>query len=247
MRGLPSGRILISLVLAALPAAADSLSDLRLVLQRFPGKAPFTVEASLRATGKSQEVAPRVGSASFDVHSGPDGLTIRLPPAMLATSESEAESKKRDPDSPTPVRTAMLALTVLDVIEALDAAAALTNDIDGAALIDRTASAYGGKPATLLRIKVKPTLAGTRSRIVKEPVIELRLWVDSNGIPVAAERDSNFSASIVVASAVNVRNESWEFAVAGDRLYASRSDRNDRASAAGKSVASSRSLTYTPK
>jgi hypothetical protein len=113
-------------------------------------------------------------------------------------------------------------------------------------LISQTASMHGGRPATLLRIKVKPTLAGT-SRFVKEPKIELRVWVDANGIPVAGERDSNYSASFIVVSASNMRKERWSFAVAGDRLYAARSEEENRASAVGKSIVSSRSVTYAPK
>ena len=122
----------------------------------------------------------------------------------------------------------------------------LVNDLDQATLISLTPSIHAGKPATLMRIKVKPTLAGT-SRFVREPKIELRVWVDADGIPVAAERDSNYSASFVVVSASNVRKEHWEFAISGDRMYAARSDEENRASAVGKSIISSRSVTYTPK
>src|SRR5207247_273400 len=118
---------------------------------------------------------------------------------------------------------------------------------DQATLVSQVPSTHGGKAATLMRIKVKPTLAGTNSRFVKEPKIELRVWIDSNGIPVAGERDSNFSASFVVVTAANIRKERWEFAVSGDRLYASRSDEENRASVVGKSILSSRSLIYAPK
>jgi hypothetical protein len=52
---------------------------------------------------------------------------------------------------------------------------------------------------------------------------------------------------VVVATAANIRTERWEFAVAKDRLYASRSDEEDRASAAGKTIVSSRSLKYMPR
>ena len=140
----------------------------------------------------------------------------------------------------------MVALSIFDVIDGLDSAAMLLNDLDQASLVSQTSSTHAGKPATLMRIKVKPTLAGT-SRFVKEPKIELRVWIDSNGIPVAAERDSNYSASFVVVSASNVRKERWEFAAFGDRLYAARSDEENRASAVGKSIISSRSVTYVPK
>ena len=240
-------RILL-LLCVALPAAGDPLSDLRSVLRRYPANAPFAVSASLQVKGDSKDVAgARAGSTRFDVEIGPGGLMIRVPSAALGAAESEAENKKRNPENLTPTRTAMAALTIFDVVDALDAAAMLLNDLDGATLIEQTPSTHAGKPATLLRIKVKSTLAGTSSRFVNVPNIELRVWIDSGGIPVAAERDSNYSASFLFIKAGNERKERWELTAAGNRLYASRSDEDNRASAVGKSMVSSRSIVYVPK
>src|SRR5438105_3088245 len=239
--------LLTCLFLVAAPLAADSLSDLRTQLQRYPAKAPFIVTATVQVNGDSQGVAgARSGSTNFEVEEGPAGLMIRVPPAALGAAESEAEEKKRDPENRTPTRTAMVALTIFDIIDGLDSAAMLLNDLDQATLVSQAPSTHAGKSATLLRIKVKATLAGT-SRFVKEPKIELRVWTDMDGFPVAAERDSNYSASFVIVSAVNIRKERWEFAVSGDRLYAAHSDEENRASAVGKSIVSSRSVTYVPK
>src|SRR6185436_8088874 len=150
---------------AALPAAGDPLSDLRAVLRRYPANAPFAASASLHVKGDSQDVAgARAGSASFEVELGPAGLVIRVRPAALGAAESEAENKKRNPENLTPTRTAMAALTIFDVIDASDVATMLLNDLEGATLIAQTPSTHAGKPATLLRIKVKSTLAGTSSR-----------------------------------------------------------------------------------
>ena len=234
-------------LLVAQPLAADVLSDLRAVLQRYPAKAPFIASASVQVSGDSQGVAgARTGATSFEVELGAAGLAIRVPSAALGAAVAEAGEKKRDPQNSTPTRTAMVALTIFDIIDGLDSAAMLLNDLDQATLVGETPSTHDGKPATLLRIKVKPTLAGT-SRFVKEPKIELRVWLDANGFPIAAERDSNYSASFVIVSASNVRKEHWDFAVAGDRLYAAHSDEENRASAVGKSIISSRSVNYAPR
>lgn len=64
---------------------------------------------------------------------------------------------------------------------------------------------------------------------------------------MAAERDSNYSASFLFVKAGNERKERWELTAAGDRLYASRNDEDNRASAVGKSIVSSRSVVYVPK
>src|SRR6266850_2208263 len=171
--------LLLSALLLGFPAAGDPLLDLRASLQRFPANAPFAVSASLRVRGDSQGVAgARAGSTTFEAESGPRGFTIRVPPSALGAAETEAENKKRNPENLTPTRTALVALTLFDVIDALDAGAMLLNDLSGATLIEQTPSSHAGKGATLLRIKVKPTLAGTSSRFVSEPKIELRVWVD---------------------------------------------------------------------
>jgi hypothetical protein len=240
--------LLASAVVVALPAAGEPLSDLRAVLQRFQARGSFAVSAALQVNGDSQGVAgARAGSAKFEAETGPAGLMIRVSPAALDAAESEAERKKRNPNNLTPTRTAMAALTLFDVIDALDAAAMLLNDLDGATLIEQTPSSQNGRSATLLRIKVKSTLAGTSSRFVSEPTIELRVWIDSNGLPVAAERDSSYSASILFIKAGNVRKERWELVTAGDRLYVSHNDQEDRASVVGKSLVTSRSVTYVAK
>jgi hypothetical protein len=231
-------------VLLAPAASAEPLSDLRATLQRYPARSPFGVSALLRVTGESADAGGRSGSAKFEVEFGPAGMILRTPPATLAAAAGEAQRKKTNADSPTPTRNAMVAATIFEIIDALDVGTMLLNDLDGATLIGSTQTSLAGKPATLLRIKVKPDLAGTRSKLVNEPAIELRLWLNRDGIPVAAERDSTYSASVVFVTAANVRKERWEIAVAGDRLYATRADQSNRASAVGKTVASSRSVTY---
>lgn len=238
--------LLLTVSLAASSAAGDPLADLREVLRRYPARSSFA--ATVQVVGDTQGVSgARNGSTTFEVEDGPGGLTIHVSSNSLAAAESEAEKKKHDPDSLTPTRSAMVALTVFDVIDALDSAAMLLDNLSGAVLLEQKPSVRDGKPVTLLRMKVKPTLATARGRFVNEPTVELCLWIDANGVPVAAQRDSNYSASILFFKAGNVRKEKWTFAVHGDRLYASRNDQDDQASALGKSIITSRSATYAPR
>jgi len=238
--------LLLCTFVVAAAAAGDPLTDLRATLHRYPATQRFSASASVEVKGDAKDDGgARAGSTSFEVESGPTGFVIRVLPDTLSAAGKEAESKKRDPDNTTPTRTAMVALSIFDVIDAVDTGAMLLNELNGATLVERTPCTLAGKPATLLRIKVKPTLASTHSRFVKEPAIELRVWVGANGIPIVAERDSNYSASLVVIRAANVRKERWLLAVAADRLFASRTEEENRASVAGKSVVSIRSVMYT--
>jgi len=238
----------IAALVIALPAAGDPLSDLRSVLRRYPANAPFAAAASLRVNGESEDVAEtRTGATNFDVEFSSAGMNLHVPPSALGAAESEAENKKRNAETPTPTRTAMVALTVFDIIDATDLASMLLNDLNGAVLIEQTPATSAGKAVTLLRLNVKPTLAGTRSRFVNAPKIELRVWVTPEGLPIAAERDSEYSASVLFVKAANIRKERWEIAVSGDRLYASRVDQSNLASAVGKHVGTSLRVAYVPK
>jgi len=227
---------LAAVLVTTFSASADPVSDLRGVLQRYPAKSRFAASALVHVSGQSADAGGRSGTARFEVESGPGGMVLRTPPATVAAAAGEAQRKKRDAESATPTRNAMVAVTIFDVVDALDVGTMLLNDLDGATIIDSTPS--------LLRIRVKPGLAGTRRKLVNEPVVELRVSLNRDGIPIAAERDSTYSASVLFVTAANVRKERWEIAVAGDRLYATRADQSNRALAAGKTLASSRSVTY---
>jgi len=243
--------ILSAVLVASLPltVSGDALSDLRQKLERFPATAPFAASAKVQvnaAATDAQSDAGRTGEGGFDIDSGPSGFTIRVSPKTLQAAEQEAALKKTNPDAPTPTRTAMVALTIFDVMDSLDAASMLLDDLSAATVLDEKSANRNGKPATMLRVKVKPSLA-TRSRLVAEPKIELKVWIGSDGVPIAAERVSNFVAGVLFVKGENTRSERWELAVHGDRLYATRNDEENEASAAGKHIKSSRSVWYTPK
>ena len=227
----------------ALSTSAQTLSDLRNTLERFPAKAPFAARATVSTNTAADDAAHRAGTSSFEIESGPSGFSVRIPPSVRDAARREAAQKKRDPDVATPTRTAMVALTIFDIMDALDAASLLLDDLGEATVLEEKSAPWKGKPAKLLRVKVKPSLAA-KSRYVEEPVIELSIWIGGDGIPLAARRVSTFEAGALFVKAGNIRTEQWVFAVAGDRLYATRNEQEDKASAAGKKMTRSRTVTY---
>ena len=237
---------LVCAALVAVAAGADSLADLRQALGRYPAKAAFAASAVVQLNASTQNDASRGGTAAFDIEWSAKGFSVLVSPATLDAAQREAAAKKRDPNAATPTRTAMVALNVFDILGAMDAAAMLLDDLSGATPIGESSVTLDGKPAKLLRVKVKPSFA-TQSRFVAAPEIELKIWIGGDGVPVAAERVSIFSAGIGPAKGSNVRTERWTLATYGDRLYASRNDEDDRASAVGRQMSSSRAVLYTPK
>jgi len=239
-------RWLFLILLSSTAAAGDSLTQLRTTLQKYPGAAPFRVEAALQVRGDAQQSKedPRSGSVTFEADDGPAGFGIHVTRPVVEQTERESAEKKADPDRLTPTRTAMVAMTIFDVMDTLNAAQMLLGDLDGATLLNESPAQYRDKPATVLHVKVKPTLAGTRSRLVKAPLIELTIWIDSDGLPLAAERKSNYSAGVLMVNVQNNRKETWQLAVRGDRIYALTSDEENRASGLGKTFVTFRSVTY---
>ena len=241
-------RFALVLLLAAWPVGltADALSDLQQRLEKFPAKAPFAASAKVHVNAAAQEDARRAGEGAFEIESSPSGFVVRISPRTLAAAASEAVAKKDDPNAPTPTRTAMVALTLFDIMDSVDAASMLRDDLSSATLLDAKSATVDGKPSTIVRVEVKPSFA-TKSRFVSAPKIELKVWVGSDGMPFAAERVSNYSAGIGFVKGENTRSERWDFAAYGDRIYATRNDQNEDATAAGKHIKSSRSVWYVRK
>lgn len=227
----------------SLSATAGTLSDLRTTLERFPAKAPFAARATVSTNAAADDDANRGGTSSLDIESGASGFSVRIPPSVRDAARQEAAQKKRDPNVATPTRTAMVALTIFDIMDALDAAALLLDDLGEATVVEEKSASWKGKPAKLLRVQVKPSLAA-KSRYVEEPVIELSIWIGGDGVPLAARRVSTFEAGALFVKAGNIRTEQWMFAVAGDRLYATRNEQEDNATAVGKKITRSRTVTY---
>jgi hypothetical protein len=119
----------------------------------------------------------------------------------------------------------------------------LRDDLSSATILDEKSATLNGRPSIVLRVEVKPSLA-TKSRFVSEPKIELTISVGSDGIPIAAERVSKYSAGVAFVKGENTRSERWELTAWGDRLYATRNDQNEDATAVGKHIKSSRTVSY---
>jgi hypothetical protein len=229
-------RLVVIAILLAAPLHADPLAQLRQVLARYPAKEPFRAEVSLQVRGDTQEreMADRRGATSFFVSDGPDGLSAEIPRPVLARASREATAKKSDPEALTPTRSGLLALTVFELVDAINAAEMLLHDLDRATLVSEGTTVREGRPVRFIVVGVRPTLAGTRSRMVEEPKIELRLFLSREGIPMAAERESTFAASLFMVQLKNVRKEKWSFRVSGDRLWASMHEEENRASGVGR-------------
>lgn len=237
-----------ALLLSAIPAFADTTTDLQAVLRRFTGKEAIraSVELQVHNESKDQSTAPsRQGRVGFVLEEDASGFRLTYPRTIVSVAKQEALAKQLDPEKHTPTRTAMAAVNELEMIDSLNVASLFLRDLEGAKLVSATQSSYGGRPARLLRYQLRPTLAAPERRRIKAADLFLNLWLDSEGVPVGAEKHSRYKASFVIVSFENVRKETWQLSQYRDRLIASRQNEENRASGLGQNFINRTAIAIT--
>lgn len=232
-------KLLLFLVLFIIPAvlSANSLQQLRQTLGKFPGNTPIRARYDVQFWSENadgDDASNEQGSISFEVDKGPGGLSIIYPEPLLAAAEREAAARRADPEKPTPIRSALSSVEILDVSESLDAAAEILRQLEGAKLVADQQSTWGGRPARLLTIVLPPRLSKSEARRVKKFDVTLKVWLDAAGVPVAAERTLKLKASFLVLSFEQNSFDRWIFALRDDHLVATRHEESSSGSGVGQ-------------
>ncbi|MBI4912720.1 MAG: hypothetical protein HY823_08275 [Acidobacteria bacterium] len=217
------GRALLLMAMAAFPALrGDALGDLRKALQGLRGLEP--VKGNLEYQFKSRQGDPKApresqGKAAAWVEEDPSGLRIQWSRALLDQSQEEALARVKDPEKEAPTRRAMSNLDPAEVTEVLNAGAGLLRALEGAQVLEERAEAYQGQAARFLSVKLQPRLSKRDQKYVKESQAQGRIWVGSDGLPLAAQFETSMKgrAFLVVSFEQREKSES-RFARVGGRL-----------------------------
>jgi|HubBroStandDraft_3_1064219.scaffolds.fasta_scaffold66848_3 hypothetical protein len=215
------------LLLCALPSAAraDELSDLVTLLGRFPGTDPLSGSFQLDLTRHTKDegvVKDERSRVAVEVEDGAEGLRIGYPRHELRQAEQELRAQTAEPDKETPVANGLRAVDVTELTASLNAAAALARDLGVARLASVQPSTYGGRPARLLVLRLKPSLSAQARRHVKSVDSQLSVWLGDDGAPLAAERIDKLRAGFLILNFDTLRKQSWTYGRKGNRLYAAR-------------------------
>jgi hypothetical protein len=216
-----------SLILVAAAAGADTLSDLKAVVEPLRGAAPIHATVEIRRTRKSEgRFANQAsnGSVTVDVSSDAAGLHLTYAPALLERAEREAREHQADPKKPTPIRGVIADIDANGMAENLDFRAPLLRLLGVARAISETRVMYHGTPARLLVLKLTPHLPREATTIwhVNFSEDRLNVWIGADGVPIAAERSRKGSAGFLFLRGEMTSRESWSFARAQDRLVVMR-------------------------
>jgi hypothetical protein len=188
----------------------------RATLQRFTGQAPISAVVERAVTSERKERPLEAGRATLDVTAGPAGVSGGYPAAVL--EQLRAEAADTDPEKPKPMRRTLQDFDAIEVGYMLNGAPALLNDLDGATLKGATASEHEGRPARLLDLDLVMRVSKADRKWVKTARRSMKLWVDADGVPLAAESDSEFVVGLLMFTFDARESRSQAFHRTGDRL-----------------------------
>ena len=114
---------------------------------------------------------------------------------MIWSAEQVKQSRKAawaetaNPDAPRSDIATLKALDAGVALNLLDAADPLRRNLEKAAVREDKRDSYQGKPARLLVFQIELGLDEEERKALKSSESYLKLWLDSDGVPMAMERD----------------------------------------------------------
>lgn len=204
------------LIVGAARAEADALASVRAALLQFGGKAPISGVLERAVTSERKERPLEAGRATLDVSAGPAGISIGYPAAVL--EQLRVEAADTDPEKPKPVRRTLQDFDAIEAGNMLNGAPALLNDLDGATLRSESATTYGDRPARLLELDLVLRVSKADQKWVKTARRTMKLWVDADGVPLAAESESEYVVGLLIFTFDARESRSQAFTRVGDRL-----------------------------
>jgi hypothetical protein len=199
---------------------ADTLADLRLRLQAIKPTTPLTAHIELRSSmleDNDGDPLKTERNATIEAVHDTNGIHLSWPSALLEKTQQQEASSQRNPDAPK--------LGVLAPIDAnvavglLDAAPDLLLALEGATLVESKADPFQGKPATLLTLKLRPSLTKKDKKRIKKYDYSAKLWLDTDGWPLAMESQEHAKASMMLISFITDTKEKRIYGHSTERLF----------------------------
>jgi hypothetical protein len=240
--------LIVAAALAAQPARADGLEDLREALSKLRGTSVLkaTVTAKVNATVKEDSEKPRVemGSASLALEDGPQGLRLTYASDLLNKVSAERAARRKDSKAPAPIRSAMEELDYADLLSMTHAAPDLLRKLEGAQLKAERKDSWNGVPARVLSLEL---VVDKNQKYVKSSSSNLDVWIDADGRPLASKAQSNVSGRALMVISFEMKGtDDRVYSVLGDRLIVTRRDAANSGSGMGQSGDSKSTVTLQP-
>ncbi len=204
------------------PAHAERLDELRAGLAEL--KATQAVTGTLELSYERQDHTDAAGSVpkvmlGVPVHADRDGVSVRWTPELLARLGKERADP--DPDHRGAVVEGSRELGAERLAGDLDMAPILLRWLKNAKLTRESEVEFDSHPARLLEIALTVPLSKKDKKYVNQIDAVLKLWLDAEGQPLAADRTVALKGRALLVIGFE-QNESahYRFRRIGDRLLA---------------------------
>ncbi len=222
--------------LACADASADALGDLQAKLATLAGKDPVRARVAFTFVQRNaSDTDKRIpATVVVDANATPAGLGIDFSRATL--DGARAELRQTDSEARRPISDALNELGAADVDGYLNASPILLRALRRATLVKDAMDSWKGRSARLLRVKLRPLMSKQQRKYIKKVDAHARIWLDADGVPLAAEQTIKLSGrALLVVSFESTNAQTFEFASVGDRLVVLRHHVEDQTSGGGES------------
>ena len=235
---MPVKFLLAALLLAPTLLFADGLTDVRAALQKLHSDQPLRARVEIktrRSGGENNKQKQSEGVSSVVVDSGAEGLKLSWSPEQIKNSRTAAWAEIANPDGPKSDIATLKALEAGHALNLLDAADPLRRGLERARLLEDKSDTYKGKAARLLVLRVDLALDEEERKALKSSDAIEKLWLDSDGIPVAMDRNIEAKFSKFLIGFKIHEHETREFQRVGGRLVTTYSTKESSGSGFGHS------------
>jgi hypothetical protein len=228
-------RLLLFLTLPTI-AYADGLSDVRAALLKMQSDQLVRARVEIktkRSGGENNKQKQSDSASTVMVESGPEGLKLIWSPDQVKQSRKAAWEETANPDAPRSDIATLRALEAGAALNLMDAADPLRRSLDKAAVREDKRENYKGKPARVLVFHIELGLDEEERKALKSSEAYLKLWVDSDNVPMAMERDVQAKFSKFLIGYRLHEHDNREYQRAGGKLIVLRATRDSSGSGLG--------------
>ena len=241
--------LLLPFLLAPSLLFADGLTEVRATLQKLQSDQPVRarVEIKIRHSGgeSSSKQKQSDSVSSVIIESGGDGLKMIWSPDQIKASRKAAWTEATNPDAPKSDLAMLKALEAGQGLNLLDAADPLRRGLERASLLEDKSDIRKGKPARLLVFRIELALDEEERKALKSSETIEKLWLDSDGIPIAMERNIEAKFSKFLIGFKIHEHETREFQRTGGRLVTIASTKESSGSGFGHSEETHTTITLS--
>lgn len=243
---------IVSLALALLAVSAGSVSaealtDLRGALSRLQSDAPVRARIEVKITQSSKEdesARQTTKDALVTAESGPQGVRLAWAAQALAEARQAARQRAANPEA-LKQDGGLAELDAEDAANLLSFAEPLSLLIEGATLVEEKNDIRQGRPARLLVLQPRERMSASEKKMLKSREDTVRIWLDTEGFPLAMERAVDLKFSKFLISFAVTNRESRTFARVGGRLVVTYESVEGGGSGLGQSGQSKRQTRVT--